>query len=427
MNGGLGDAPKFTHTEALGFALEWCQHTLDYDLAALVKHSLDIMALSNLFDRTDGVFFRFANDAQWEQPERECTLEENAALVSLYMEAAHVFREEAFARTGARALRFLEERLRAAASGAFYGGFFAPQDYYTLDAEQRGAFGETRVDPVIHAKENALAARALLDAYRATENTAYRDRALEILDHLWQATWDAERGIARNWHGAAYGWGWLPDQTAAARACVQAYETTGARRYLDSAQAITAHVLRVHHDPATGGFWDSAPELAAAWGDAQSQAPLGLLAQRQEVLADTAAAAELLIRLWRLTNREDYRAVAQTALANYAESFRYFGHFGALYGQAVDRLLRPPAHVVVLGARAEPAAQALYQAALRIHTPAQIVQWLDPARDADLLAARGLAREDATPEARVYSDREEEARAASPAELAALFEHVEPQ
>ena len=60
VNGGLGDgagaaAPKFTHTEALGFALEWCQHTLDYDLAALVKHSLDIMALSNLFEREDVV------------------------------------------------------------------------------------------------------------------------------------------------------------------------------------------------------------------------------------------------------------------------------------------------------------------------------------------------------------------------------------
>ena len=114
VNGGLGDAPKFTHTEALHFALEWCQHTLDYDLAALVKHSLDIMALSNLFDREDGVFFRFANDAQWENPERECTLEENAALVSLYMEAAHVFREDAFTQTGARVLQFMLQKLRDA-------------------------------------------------------------------------------------------------------------------------------------------------------------------------------------------------------------------------------------------------------------------------------------------------------------------------
>lgn len=425
VNGGLGDAPKFTHTEALDFALEWCQHTLDYDLAALVKHSLDIMALSNLFDRADGVFFRFANDAQWENPERECTLEENAALVSLYMEAAHVFREDSFTQTGARVLRFLVEKLCDPATGAFYGGFFAPEDYYGLPAAQRSASAETCVDPVIHARENALAAQAFLDAYRTTQDPAYHDRAAAILSHLWQAMWDPDRGMARNWHGAAYGWGWLPDQTAAARAFAHAYETTGERAYLDRAQAVTSHILRVHHDPATGGFWDSAPAHVAAWGDPDAQALLGLLAQRQEVMADTAAAAEFLIRLWRLTGSEGYRTVAQAALANYAESFRYFGHYGVPYGQAVDRLLRAPVHIVVSGPHNSPAAQALFLQAQRIHTPAQIVQWLAPETDADLLAAQGIPEEDATPAARVFSGGQEEARAASPAELAAIFEHVE--
>ena len=439
VNGGLGDAPKFTHTEALGLALEWCQHALDYDLAALVKHSLDIMALSNLFEREDGVFFRFANDAQWEDPERECTLEENAALASLYMDAAHVFREASLAQTGARVLQFIVAKLHDPASGAFHAGFFAPDAYYNLPAAQRIAYGETCIDPVVHAKENALAAQAFLDAYRTTEDSAYRDHAAAILSHLWHAMWDPDRGIARNWNGArdpvedcdpvgaAYGWGWLPDQAAAARAFVQAYETTGERKYLDRAQAVANHILRVHHDPATGGFWDSVPRLAAAWGDEESESPLGLLAQRQEVMTDTAAVAELLIRLWRLTTREDYRTVAQTALANYAESFRYFGHFGAPYGQAVDRLLREPTHILVVGARAAPAAHALFQQALRIHTPGQIVQWLDPEQDADLLAVREIPVADRTPVARIYSGTDEVAEAATVAELAARFEHVEQQ
>ncbi len=451
VNGGLGEAPKFTHTEALGFALEWCQHTLDYNLAAMVKHSLDIMALSNLFDREDGVFFRFANDAQWEDPERECTLEENAALVSLYMEAAHVFRENSFTQTGTRVLRYLVEKLHDPASGAFAGGFFATEDYYRLPAAQRRNFGETCVDPVIHAKENGLAAQAFLTAFRTTENTAYRDHATAVLSHLWDAMWHPERGVARNWHGdvdpvevgdpveacdrvevrdrvgTAYGWGWLPDQTAAARAFAQAYETTGERAYLDRALAVANHILRVHHDPANGGFWDSAPGHTAAWGDGESSAVLGLLAQRQEVMADTAGAAELLIRLWHLTANDRYRAIAQTALANYADSFRYFGHFGAPYGQAVDRLLRSPTHIVVVGARSARLAQALFRQALRIHTPAQIVQWLDWQRDADLLEAHGIAEAGETPVAMVFSGRNEEARAASPEELSAIFEQVEPE
>ena len=44
-------------------------------------------------------------------------------------------------------------------------------------------------------------------------------------------------------------------------------------------------------------------------------------------MADTAAAAELLVRVWRLTNSEHYRTVAQDALANYAMTFRHFAHF----------------------------------------------------------------------------------------------------
>ncbi len=436
VNGGLGEAPKFTHTEALGFALEWCQHTLDYDLAALVKHSLDIMALSNLFDREDGVFFRFANDAQWENPEREVMLEENAALVSLYMEAAHVFREEAFKQTGARVLRYLVERLRDPATGAYYGGFFAPDAYYHLPAAQRRAYGETCVDPIIHARENALAAQAFLDAFRTTEDETYCDHAIRLLAHMWQEMWDPQRGMARNWDGGAYGWGWLPDQIAVARAFGHAYEATGAREYLDRAQTIGTHILRAHHDPASGGFWDTATHNAdsaqSAGGEAGaaaerggSQSPLGLLAHRQEVLADTAAAAELLIRLWRLTGNGRYHAVAETALANYAESFRYFGHFGALYGQAVDRLLRPPTRIVVVGARDAPQARELFRQALRVHTPAQVTQWLDPASDADLLAALGIAAIDAAPTAIVSSGDAEAARAHTPAELAAVFEQVE--
>ena len=144
------------------------------------------------------------------------------------------------------------------------------------------------------------------------------------------------------------------------------------------------------------------------------------------MLADTAAAAELLIRLWRLTNNERYRTIAQNALANYAVSFRHFAHFGALYGQAVDRLLRPPTHIAVVGPHDSAAAQALFKQALRIHTPAQITQWLDRERDADLLAACGIAVEDPAPVARVFSGTDEVAQAATPAALAAIFEQVEP-
>jgi len=61
------------------------------------------------------------------------------------------------------------------------------------------------------------------------------------------------------------------------------------------------------------------------------------------------------------------------------------GHFAAAYGRQVDILLNPPAEVNIVGADDK-----LLRAALLLDVPARVVQVLDPARDAERLAALGL-------------------------------------
>jgi hypothetical protein len=61
----------------------------------------------------------------------------------------------------------------------------------------------------------------------------------------------------------------------------------------------------------------------------------------------------------------------------------------APYAAALLRRLESPAHLVVVGPRDDGAADALHAAALAAPPPLRTVQRLDPADDADRLAATG--------------------------------------
>jgi uncharacterized protein YyaL (SSP411 family) len=414
-NGGFGTAPKFIHGEALQFALEWAQQTLDLNLAALVKYTLESMLLSPLYDREDGAFFRYANDAEWEQPEHERTLEENMLLAALYARASHVFREPAFLEVARSVLAYAQRVLQDPATGAFYGSVFASPEHYGLPSAQRQAQPPLLVDKAIHAKPNAVAASACVEAYQASLEPRYLAVARQVLDFLWDHLWDPTRGLAHNWLHGPHVWGWLPDQTFAALAMLDTYEVSGERIYLERARSLAEHILRAHHDPATGGFWDLANDVR--------QQETGLLRQPQELMLDVAFTGLLFVRLWRLLDEERYREVATHALANYAGIFAAFGHFAAPYGQAVDRLLREPVVITVVGPANAPETQTLFQAALQVHTPGQITRLWDSERDADLLQKCGLAARK-SPTAHIWRGAERYLPATTPGALRSLFEQV---
>ena len=85
--------------------------------------------------------------------------------------------------------------------------------------------------------------------------------------------------------------------------------------------------------------------------------------------------------------------IARRTLEAFAGAYPQMGHFAAGYARQVDTFLNPPAEVNVVGDAAS--APALHRAALALDLPSRVVQLLDPARDAERLAALFLPAEPA--------------------------------
>jgi uncharacterized protein YyaL (SSP411 family) len=181
--------------------------------------------------------------------------------------------------------------------------------------------------------------------------------------------------------------GLLGDQAYTARALLDAGEVTGDSSYLDRtievADILAARFAHRDSDGKVAGFydvWDEAPEV-------------GRLRDRQKSLQDNAVCAEVFIRLHHLTRDETYVETARGTLEAFVAAHSQMGYFASGYAKAVDMLLNPPAVVNIVGD--EEAAGPLHQAALALDLPSRIVQVLDPARDAERLAALYLPPEPA--------------------------------
>ncbi len=105
------------------------------------------------------------------------------------------------------------------------------------------------------------------------------------------------------------------------------------------------------HDASNGGFFDTSAPLNAVPGEM----PLGALTARRKPLQDAPTpagnptAATALLRLEALSGREEFREIAENALACFAGVVEHFGLYAGSYGLAAERLLLDPVQVVVVG------------------------------------------------------------------------------
>jgi uncharacterized protein YyaL (SSP411 family) len=124
-------------------------------------------------------------------------------------------------------------------------------------------------------------------------------------------------------------------------------------------------IARDHRDPA-GGFMVRQPEPGAK----------GVLARPVKQIDENVATTRLFNLLARDTGRPDFRATSEHGmryLISLAEDDLVVP--GALL--ADRELSREPAHVTIVGAKDDPAAQALYAAARAYPTRYLRIEWLD--------------------------------------------------
>lgn len=229
------------------------------------------------------------------------------------------------------------------------------------------------VDRTLLSDRNGLMAAAYLQAYRVLGDADLLNFALKTLDFLLQKLYVSGSGMH---HGYADGRitakGLLADQVFVASALLDAFESSGALRYLEAAQDIMSYTLGAYGDGA--GLFD-AP---------QQTDNLGILGLRTRPFQDDAApganatAARVLSRLYQLTNKEPYRTAAGSILRAFAGSAAQKGRWSSSYALALDLYLNPPAQAITIGNRSSPDTLALWRAALSAYRPNKIIATYDP-------------------------------------------------
>lgn len=268
------------------------------------------------------------------------------------------------------------------------------------------------IDRTLYTGWNAMAITAYLEAARVLRLHATadakaegpRDFALKTLDRLLVQAWNGASGLAGQLaHVIAYPDnhqhdqvpGTLDDYAFTIHACIDAYlsslssasnSSQKAIHYYRSAVTLAETMIERFFDKTAGAFVDTALDLAD--GDR-----LGALTARRKPLQDSPTpagnptAASALLRLYALSNREDFFNTAEDTLSAFAGIVEHFGLYAGSYGLALTRLLLDPIQIVIVGRgpqadALEAAATALYavnKTVLRLHPRNLSVENLPPA------------------------------------------------
>ena len=229
------------------------------------------------------------------------------------------------------------------------------------------------VDKTIFASWNGMMIASVLEASTAFARPDLRDFALKSLDRIVKELWTKDDGM---WHALADSQrkvrGLLEDHVYVVDALLAAYTATTEPRYLRTAGAMMAFVLKHFWSPA-GGFVDLAPDLHESDG-------LPLREIRRRPFEDSPyaganpVAALCLQRLHALTGNDEYRLRHAELLNAFAgEAQRYGPVFAGTYHLAAELWTHPPAEVVVLGSRTDPKTESLHAAATETYAPGKTI------------------------------------------------------
>ncbi|MBI2843134.1 MAG: thioredoxin domain-containing protein [Armatimonadetes bacterium] len=394
VHGGFGTQQKFPHTPALELLLYDFRRTGNRSHLDMLTTTLDAMRSGGLFDPVEGGFFRYSTTRDWSMPHYEKMLEDNSALLSIYIQAYGITGNANYLQTARLIMNYLEKTLYDEDKGAFYGSQDADEEYYELPEEERKKRKPPSVDKTAFVNWNGLAADAYLRTYEIVGDRAYLDRALGALDfltrcchsHDGETAWpmhalSVATGIGHEDHATAEeggcfhhyfddgpkGFGLLTDQIPTGRALIRAFECTGDRRFLRAARSVGECIVSLFADP-VGGFFDISEEWRKAEG----------LPYREKLLDENAQAARFLNRLSYYTHEPHYRRAAEIALRSLVSEFEPYGILAAPYALAVAEVLEEPVRVAITGSRADPKTEELLARALKSKSPSSTIEMLEP-------------------------------------------------
>ena len=410
--GGFGGAPKFPHPMDLQLLMKYYRREPRSGLLDMVRKTLDQMARGGIYDHLGGGFHRYSVDERWLVPHFEKMLYDNALLARTYIDAFRVTTDAQFATIARATLDYLLREMQDT-EGGFYstqdadsegveGKFFVwtPAEIHALlgenlanefcwvyDVTEEGNFeGENilnlsksieqhaklrgldeqqlrtdlaaarakllavrnerihpGLDDKVLANWNGLAIDTLAVAAGALNEPRFLEAATRAAEFIWSKMRREDGRLWHTWrHGVARGDAFLDDYASLIRAFVTLYEASFDERWIDRAITLAEIMLAHFADVEQGGFYFTA--------DDHEQ-----LIARQKQLSDDAVpsgnglAAEALLRLGRLTGRQDFLDAAAGTLSAASALMREISQAAGQMLLALDFDLGPSYELVLIG------------------------------------------------------------------------------
>jgi uncharacterized protein YyaL (SSP411 family) len=365
-HGGWGFAKKYLDFDSV----EWCltrARAGDKDAEAMARETLDLSR--KLIDPVWGGLNQYSDSGDWEHPHFEKLMQFQAAGIGLYAQAYGLWRRPEDLESALAIRRYVRDFLTSPE-----GAFFVSQDadltagehggeYYALSDAERRKQGVPRVDTHLYARETAWGASALAALYAVSGDDALLEDALRA--GRWIV---ASRAVAGGGfrHDAADAAGpYLGDTVAAGRAFLALYAATGDRAWLVKAQQAASFIGKRFAAAGQAGF--------------VSAVSSGRFAPARPQRDENVAVARFANLLFRYTGRRGDRDLSRRAMSLLAapDMARRFSTASVLLADA--ELSSEPAHVTVVGRRADPRARALLNAALSDPSAYKRVEAWDPA------------------------------------------------
>ena len=224
------------------------------------------------------------------------------------------------------------------------------------------------VDRTAYVNWNAMMSGAFLQAGAVLDRPECNALALKVLARIWSEAWDVGSGMCHVLGGGRREpRGMLDDNVQAAAAFLDAYEATGETNWLDRATQVMTYCGKAHADD-TPGYFDIAGTNGTAYlatrakpvQDAPTPSPNGV-------------AAIVLARLSALTDKSEWRERLDRHLAGFAGSARELSLYGSTLLRAVDWAVHPITRIEVTGPSGEGPACAMHLLALQTYRPRKVV------------------------------------------------------
>ncbi len=235
------------------------------------------------------------------------------------------------------------------------------------------------VDTTLYTGWSALMASAMLEAGAFLERQQLEEHAVATLERLFRsaATPDLDGGM-RHAVGSEVS-GILEDQVYVAQAALDAYEATGAARWLERAEQLMAHVVTDYRSD-DGALLDTARGRGGEGFLRQEITPV----QDSPTPSPSGVAGIVLSRLAEHKNSAEWRSYRDDLLEALAGGAEQLAIFGAALLRAIDWAVMPVTHAVVVGGEDERTRE-LVLAARRTYRPRRVITRLAPDAPTDHL------------------------------------------